>query len=69
MYNFNLNLSNKTKSFLICLQDIVLHVRDISHPDVEHQGVNVMMTLKDRLTEKQMDDIIEVYNKVDKLPR
>ncbi|XP_063400036.1 putative GTP-binding protein 6 [Mytilus trossulus] len=47
--------------------DIVLHVRDVSHPDAVNQKVGVMKILKEKLTKDQMDNIIEVCNKVDKL--
>lgn len=49
------------------IQDIVLHVRDVSHPDAVNQKVGVMKILKEKLTKDQMDNIIEVCNKVDKL--
>ncbi|XP_052064541.1 putative GTP-binding protein 6 [Mytilus californianus] len=47
--------------------DIVLHVRDVSHPDAVNQKVGVMKILTEKLTKDQMDNIIEVCNKVDKL--
>lgn len=48
--------------------DVVIHLRDISHPDTENQKVNVLKTLSDKLSEEQMRNIIEVCNKADKVP-
>lgn len=48
--------------------DILLHVRDISHPDTTHQRKDVMSILKSLRGEKDLDaHIIEVWNKVDLL--
>ncbi|MBM3618404.1 MAG: GTPase HflX [Alphaproteobacteria bacterium] len=48
--------------------DILLHVRDISHPDTTHQRADVMHILKSLRGEKDLEShIIEVWNKVDLL--
>ncbi|XP_015918190.1 putative GTP-binding protein 6 isoform X2 [Parasteatoda tepidariorum] len=50
----------------IALADIVIHVRDISHPDTEAQKETVLKTLEElNLPEKLMNSIIEVRNKID----
>ncbi|XP_070200265.1 putative GTP-binding protein 6 isoform X2 [Littorina saxatilis] len=48
------------------LADLVVHVRDISHPDTVAQKENVLHTLRRMLTPKQLSNIIEVCNKADK---
>lgn len=45
--------------------DVVLHIRDASHPDKRLQVVSVHRTLEKMLTDKQVTNMIEVYNKVD----
>lgn len=48
--------------------DILLHVRDISHPDTDHQRddvLNVLSALRDE--EAMAQDTIEVWNKIDQL--
>ncbi|XP_014681565.1 PREDICTED: putative GTP-binding protein 6 [Priapulus caudatus] len=48
--------------------DLVLHVRDISHPDTVAQKENVMQTLMSlKVGDKLMDNMIEVCNKCDLL--
>ena len=47
-----------------------MHVQDISHPDQIAQRQNVMDTLgRLNIPETLRENIIEVGNKVDKLPR
>ncbi|KAG1688824.1 Bifunctional arginine demethylase and lysyl-hydroxylase JMJD6 [Nymphon striatum] len=47
--------------------DVVIHVRDLSHPDVEYQKKNVLETLRNlKVPEKLIDSVIEVNNKIDK---
>jgi len=54
----------------MCLQDVLVHVRDISHPDAEAQKANVLQTLQQQNVEpKLVDSMIEVCNKVDKLAK
>ena len=53
----------------IFLQTVILHVRDISHPDTEAQKANVIATLTDlQLPDTLRSAVIEVCNKVDLLP-
>lgn len=52
----------------ICgFQDVVVHVRDISHPDTEAQKVSVLQTLRQLLSNQQLTSMIEVCNKADRL--
>ncbi|WP_119680290.1 GTPase HflX [Indioceanicola profundi] len=49
--------------------DIILHVRDVSHPDTEAQKADVEQVLKDLgITADTDDRLVEVLNKVDLLP-
>lgn len=49
--------------------DILLHVRDISHPDTKAQKADVEEVLKDLFGTKHLpDNIIEVHNKIDLCP-
>lgn len=49
--------------------DVILHVRDASHPDAEAQRQDVMKVLGDLGIDPESDDrMIEVLNKIDKLP-
>ena len=49
--------------------DILLHVRDISHPDTQPQKQDVEQVLKSLFASEELpDNIIEVCNKVDLLP-
>ncbi|XP_059819792.1 putative GTP-binding protein 6 isoform X3 [Hypanus sabinus] len=46
--------------------DIIVHVRDISHPETTNQKVNVLNVLKNlQLSNQLLDSIIEVHNKID----
>ncbi|MCH2547052.1 MAG: GTPase HflX [Alphaproteobacteria bacterium] len=48
--------------------DVLLHVRDISHPDTDYQRDDVLEVL-DGLRDKEAQcPIIEVWNKIDQLP-
>ncbi|XP_025087667.1 putative GTP-binding protein 6 [Pomacea canaliculata] len=49
------------------LADVVVHVRDISHPDTEAQKVSVLQTLRQLLSNQQLTSMIEVCNKADRL--
>ncbi|GIY06725.1 putative GTP-binding protein 6 [Caerostris darwini] len=52
----------------INVADLVIHVRDISHPDTETQKKTVLQTLQElNLPSKLLDSIIEVRNKIDLL--
>ncbi|KFM59909.1 putative GTP-binding protein 6, partial [Stegodyphus mimosarum] len=54
----------------ITLADIVVHVRDISHPDAEAQKETVLKTLTELdLPSKLLDSVVEVQNKVDLVER
>ncbi|KAL7832729.1 hypothetical protein SRHO_G00297470 [Serrasalmus rhombeus] len=46
--------------------DLIIHVRDISHPETVNQKVNVLNILKNlQIPEKLISSIIEVHNKID----
>ncbi|XP_048855228.1 putative GTP-binding protein 6 isoform X1 [Brienomyrus brachyistius] len=46
--------------------DLIVHVRDISHPETLSQKVNVLSILKDlQIPERLMNSIVEVHNKID----
>jgi len=48
--------------------DLLLHVRDISHPDTAEQKEDVLQVLRGLLDEQTLaNNIIEVWNKTDKL--
>ncbi|GFR90766.1 GTPase HflX [Elysia marginata] len=49
------------------MADVVVHVRDASHPDLRLQVASVHRTLSTMLSETKMANIIEVYNKTDLL--
>jgi GTP-binding protein HflX len=50
--------------------DVILHVRDISHPETEEQAGDVLLVLKDLgVADKARDDMIEVWNKIDLLSK
>lgn len=51
----------------VVFQDVVVHVRDISHPDTEAQKVSVLQTLRQLLSNQQLTSMIEVCNKADRL--
>lgn len=49
--------------------DLLLHVRDISHPDTDHQREDVLSVLGNLREEEDLQTaIIEVWNKIDQLP-
>ncbi|XP_054458966.1 putative GTP-binding protein 6 [Anoplopoma fimbria] len=46
--------------------DLLVHVRDISHPETVNQKVNVLSVLKNlQIPDKLMNSMIEVHNKID----
>ncbi len=48
--------------------DVILHVRDIAHPESDEQAGDVMAVLKDLGVSKEArEEIIEVWNKIDLL--
>ena len=47
-------------------QDVLLHIRDASHPDLENQVMTVNATL-DQLDANLSQSVIQVANKIDKL--
>ncbi|XP_054718903.1 putative GTP-binding protein 6 [Uloborus diversus] len=52
----------------ITLADLVIHIRDISHPNTEIQKKTVLKTLEELdLPEKLLNSVVEVGNKVDLL--
>lgn len=51
------------------LADVIVHVRDVSHPDAQAQAVNVDETLRSfDLRPELLENIIVVGNKIDLLP-
>lgn len=49
--------------------DVVVHVRDASHPDTEAQAEDVLTTLRELgLEDAGLDRIVTIYNKLDLLP-
>lgn len=49
--------------------DLLLHVRDISHPDTDYQRDDVLNVLGGLLHEEDLQEsIIEAWNKIDQLP-
>jgi GTP-binding protein HflX len=49
--------------------DLIMHVRDVSHPDSELQKATVLSTLLGlRLPSPLLDSMLEVHNKVDLVP-
>ncbi|MCB2102322.1 MAG: GTPase HflX [Rhodobacterales bacterium] len=52
----------------VCEADIVVHVRDVAHPDTEQQKADVLEVLRSLDLDETVDnDLIEVANKVDLL--
>ena len=50
-------------------QDLVVHVRDVSHPETELQKATVLAALRGlRLPASLLDSVLEVHNKVDLVP-
>uniref|UniRef100_A0A8C9YX46 Putative GTP-binding protein 6 n=1 Tax=Sander lucioperca TaxID=283035 RepID=A0A8C9YX46_SANLU len=46
--------------------DLLVHVRDISHPETVNQKVNVLSVLKNmQISDRLMSSMIEVHNKID----
>uniref|UniRef100_A0A3P8V7L2 Putative GTP-binding protein 6 n=1 Tax=Cynoglossus semilaevis TaxID=244447 RepID=A0A3P8V7L2_CYNSE len=46
--------------------DLLIHVRDVSHPETENQKMNVLNVLKNlEVPDRLMSSIIEVHNKTD----
>ena len=63
---FEIHVDDDFASF----QDVIVHVTDISHPDQIAQRQNVLDTLgRLKIPNTLKENIIEVGNKVDKLPR
>lgn len=49
--------------------DLILHVRDISHPETAGQARDVVNILSDiGITEQAQENMLEVWNKIDRLP-
>ena len=52
--------------FPCMFQDLIVHVRDISHPETVNQKVNVLNVLKSlQIPDRLMSSMIEVHNKID----
>lgn len=50
-------------------QDLIVHVRDVSHPESELQKASVLSTLHGlHLPAPLLDSMLEVHNKADLLP-
>ncbi|KAJ8367684.1 hypothetical protein AAFF_G00311390 [Aldrovandia affinis] len=46
--------------------DLIVHVRDVSHPETENQKANVLNVLKSlQIPEHLLSSIVEVHNKID----
>lgn len=51
-------------------QDLIIHVRDVSHPDTRYQLQNVVKVLSTLdLPENLVKNVIEIRNKIDLLPK
>jgi len=51
---------------LLVFQDLIVHVRDISHPETVMQKVNVLKVLQSlQIPERLLSSMVEVHNKVD----
>nr|XP_012616379.2 putative GTP-binding protein 6 [Microcebus murinus] len=49
--------------------DLIVHVRDVSHPEAERQKASVLAALRGlRLPDVLLDTMVEVHNKVDLVP-
>lgn len=64
MYFSTMNYYNMLVLFTP-FQDIILHVRDISHPDTEIHKVHVLEAVHDLVPSYKLNSMIEVCNKVD----
>jgi len=55
----------------ISLADVLVHVRDIAHPETEYQKVNTMQTIKRAFLSEHLvgSNHIEVWNKIDLLDK
>ncbi|XP_038053430.1 putative GTP-binding protein 6 isoform X2 [Patiria miniata] len=52
----------------VLLSDVIVHVRDISHPDTVSQKLNVLQVLTELgVSDSLIDNMVEVCNKADKL--
>jgi GTP-binding protein HflX len=47
--------------------DLILHVRDLSHPETEAQKSDVELVLRELGLEERLADLVEVWNKIDLL--
>ncbi|KAG8456631.1 hypothetical protein GDO86_002419 [Hymenochirus boettgeri] len=62
---------NLIESFSATLEDVIhsdllIHVRDVSHPETDNQRTSVLSVLKNlSLPQKLLDTMIEVHNKID----
>uniref|UniRef100_A0A8C9LNN2 Uncharacterized protein n=1 Tax=Piliocolobus tephrosceles TaxID=591936 RepID=A0A8C9LNN2_9PRIM len=69
------SLGSDTRSFAALtsrpgLQDLTVHVRDVSHPEAEIQKRSILSTLHSlQLPARLLDSMVEVHNKVDLVPR
>ncbi len=53
----------------VLVADLILHVRDISHPDSEAQRQDVEAVLSELgIDGVRLDEVVEVWNKIDALP-
>jgi 50S ribosomal subunit-associated GTPase HflX len=58
-----------TNTLFFSMQDVVIHVCDVSHPDYKAQAETVTKTLKSlNLSSELLDNILVVGNKMDLLP-
>ena len=62
-------LNGFSNQFFFSIQDVVIHVCDVSHPDYKAQAETVTKTLKSlNLSSDLLDNILVVGNKMDLLP-
>ena len=53
---------------MLILQDVLVHVRDVSHPKSDAQKANVLQVLAQLdLRSQLLEGMLEVLNKADKL--
>ncbi|ORE95962.1 small GTP-binding protein [Stappia sp. 22II-S9-Z10] len=52
----------------VTLADLIIHVRDISHEETDAQAFDVLSTLSEIGVEPGQREVLEVWNKADRLP-
>lgn len=54
---------------VILFQDLIIHVMDRSHPDYQSQQTDVMESVRNLLSEQNLQTMIHVHNKTDLVER